>query len=961
LHRQAFASTGTETITGAWCRLARTGNPTDNVRISLYDDSSGDPGSTQHATGTVTPTGISTADFKWFYVAFDSSYTLTASTTYWIQIERTGSLSDTDYYLLSKYSAVSNTSKYHNGTSWNNQAGELTLKLTHDGENFYTILLDSTDKSLIECHKATDPTSSWSEVDGTNRPDRTNNINSLWAVMDDAGVIHVVAQEVTTGLITHQTFDTAGDAWVTTGGPEGSIETPTDAPTNIACSIGVRDDGDIIVLAQGDQDKAMGTDYDRVDYWRNGGGSWSAAITVDNSPAGGDDDDMHYRGASVIKSTSDRMHFFCQAVTPATVGQRTLTSANSLQAYQATGIGHLNDQFFHGFAYDDSGTWRCRQPIIDGATLVGRWIEFDSADTPTVFTGNDVTDQDVTQAHALCCGVVDGADRYFVYSGGGTNGVDEDIYYDKNDGTDTEWKDAVECHDLSANVYTRGGSTVIGVIYNDDGGTGTIKYDEISLAAGPTQQSLVATAIGTAVFVKKTKKKLDVDSIGSPGFKKKTKKTLTATAIGSAGLVTVKKFFKTLGATAVGVATFVKKTSKTLTTSTTASAGFKKKTSKTLAATAVGTAALTKKWFVTLAATAVGTATLAKKQLLALVATALGVAGLKKKTKKTLATTTVATAGLTRKLSLKRTLTATAIATATFVKKTKKTLAVTAVATADMVVRKFISQVLSATAIGVAAFKKKTSKTLAATAVATPVLWKKSYMVLTATAIGVAGLVKKTSKILAATAVGSATLSTIKTMFVTLAATATATATFAKKISKTLAVTAVVPAIFTKKTSKTLAVTATAAAGFVKKTSKTLAVTAVGQATLLKKMGVTLAATAVGNAGLVAVGLFKRTLTATAVGTAAFKKKIGKTLAATAVATAAFKRKTKKTLTATATGVAGLVPVEGLKETLTAIALGVVNLTTQFIAGPGLPYPLRSRMLLYLAAVRNSILRRRRR
>ena len=52
------------------------------------------------------------------------------------------------------------------------------------GGAFYTILLDSTSNNLVEAHKATDPTVSFTEQDGTNRPNFVNNVLSLNVFQD---------------------------------------------------------------------------------------------------------------------------------------------------------------------------------------------------------------------------------------------------------------------------------------------------------------------------------------------------------------------------------------------------------------------------------------------------------------------------------------------------------------------------------------------------------------------------------------------------------------------------------------------------------------------------------------------------------------------------------------------------------------------------------------------------------
>jgi hypothetical protein len=289
---------------------------------------------------------------------------------------------------------------------------------------------------------------------------------------------------------------TSGDTWGTTNESIATLA-PLGA-SSISCSIALRSDGDIIVLYNGNTEKEKGTNYDRVYYARKEGESWTVDIIVDRSPENGDMDDRSWYGSVVVKGSSDRMHFFFKDGLDNDGYQRTLTSGNSLEATITAGdsdVATALHVFGPGISYDDSGTQRVRCPYDDGTGNIS-YAEFDSADTPGTFTPNvDVSDADVENINdsPVACCAVDGTDEYLVYADDST----QDLWYDKNDGTDVEHRDGVTINRISCNVYDRSG-TKLAMVY-DDGGT--IKYDEVDIGeepppGGPAVGSLALMGIG---------------------------------------------------------------------------------------------------------------------------------------------------------------------------------------------------------------------------------------------------------------------------------------------------------------------------------------------------------------------------------------------------------------------------------------------------------------------------------
>lgn len=341
------------------------------------------------------------------------------------------------------------------------------------GGAFYTVLLDSTDESLVEVHKATDPTSSFTEQDSGNKPNTTDDIKTMWVHQEgtDLHIVHGEFDGTDTARYGYSIFHMATDLWHATIVDE-TIEASVTVlgATDVSCSISVRSDGDVIVLYNGATDREHGTEQHRVDYRRREGGTWSSAIAVDN--AGAD----FWFGSVIVRGSSDRMHFFFKNDDDDAF-QRTLTSANVLETFPAAGdsdVNAANHVFGPGISYDDGGTQRVRCPYKDGGTGLVSYAEFDSADAPGAFTVNaGVTSSAVfvKQEFPVQCMAADGTNEHLLFSNPG-----RDPRHDINNITETTIL-AGTVDFLSCNIYDRPGKK-LAFVY-DDGGT--IKYNEVDL------------------------------------------------------------------------------------------------------------------------------------------------------------------------------------------------------------------------------------------------------------------------------------------------------------------------------------------------------------------------------------------------------------------------------------------------------------------------------------------------
>ena len=377
------------------------------------------------------------------------------------------------------------------------------------GGAFYTVLEAATGPAAFGLYKATDPTSSFSEQDSSNRPGFAaggTSFASIW-LFQDGDDIHVIGMQTGTSnhAVLYARADMSSDAWVDvdTGDNDIQIELTGSTQSADACTIAVRSDGDIVVVYQGDSEMLMGAEFERID-WNvstDGGINWAGPVSIDN---GGKVD---WTGCVIVPGKDDRMHVFFKNDSAADAYQRRINSDDSLEtfpsAFEATLTAH-NYPFGPGVSYDDGGTQRVRCPFYDNATGTRVSVaKLDSQDTPSVSIDQAVDDSGnlpvAAGTVARVALAVDSKNLQLLWSGGGGVGADKDLYRDTNDddagwGTDTEELDGVTLNHISPKVYDRSGKK-LAFIY-DDGGT--VKYNEIVLAAGDVNINALTEALTLA-------------------------------------------------------------------------------------------------------------------------------------------------------------------------------------------------------------------------------------------------------------------------------------------------------------------------------------------------------------------------------------------------------------------------------------------------------------------------------
>jgi hypothetical protein len=350
----------------------------------------------------------------------------------------------------------------------------------------YVVGLDDSLKRILVWKTTSDPTTltNWSAQDKALSCGGV--IKSLWAVQDGTD-IHIATAHSHNGIpnnengkIEYHVFSTSTDTWTTTRDDVISQGTINPADNEYACSIGVRSDGDVVIMYSSNGESTTSVRY----RWKTATGSWgpvNGELIDDNSS------DVHTAGVAVM-GASDRLHFFYYDNTNDIVHHRSLSSGDVLDT-QANVDATVSTAALHpigrGISYPDNGNTVVKVPYYDVGEIVAG-ARFNSQANPTISTDSPVSDNDVEieNVSMIACYAVDVTDTWLLYSGGATSGTDKDIYSDTQEdggswGTDTEEQDAVTANRISVGVYDRGG-TKLGYVWLD--GT-TTSYDEKDIAA----------------------------------------------------------------------------------------------------------------------------------------------------------------------------------------------------------------------------------------------------------------------------------------------------------------------------------------------------------------------------------------------------------------------------------------------------------------------------------------------
>lgn len=115
-------------------KVRKQGEPTDNMRVAIYNDSSGSPG-TEQAYGLAAGISVPT-DYNWVTIDLSTRVWIAPSTSYWVVITRSGSADGTDYYFVDVNEELEYTRgvfKYGDGGTWNTRSPDADMNFEVEG------------------------------------------------------------------------------------------------------------------------------------------------------------------------------------------------------------------------------------------------------------------------------------------------------------------------------------------------------------------------------------------------------------------------------------------------------------------------------------------------------------------------------------------------------------------------------------------------------------------------------------------------------------------------------------------------------------------------------------------------------------------------------------------------------------------------------------------------------------
>ncbi len=138
---QGFKVSENTTVSALWLSIAKANNPTNNLQVEIWDDSSGSPNAViTNGTATAQSGRTHSTDSKWRRFVFPTPPALTANTQYHIVINSSGAVDAVNYWRLSWFNS---SKKYPHGNvnvgnatpTWTPSPGAALGFLVEDSNN----------------------------------------------------------------------------------------------------------------------------------------------------------------------------------------------------------------------------------------------------------------------------------------------------------------------------------------------------------------------------------------------------------------------------------------------------------------------------------------------------------------------------------------------------------------------------------------------------------------------------------------------------------------------------------------------------------------------------------------------------------------------------------------------------------------------------------------------------------
>lgn len=379
------------------------------------------------------------------------------------------------------------TNTLNPGGSWGpfeSSAGDIYFVIPED---------DGAGGTTASVYKTSDPSSSFpgTEQDSSNRPTITAGASAVAQQGDDLCLICAPAGGYN---LEAAVFDMSTDSW-------GSMETVANHRVfNDQYYFGEivsRSDGTFVV-AYDDYAGVMGTNYTRpMLAVRSTGGSWTDSIDLTD----GDKSSSAWGLTALGVSTNDRVHVFTRDNTNSLLYGSTYLSNDTFgEVAVSTGYDRgiaLSIVSFYGVGFTESSADKMRMPCYLASGNDMYVVEFTDQDTPVGSAALTWTALASATHYSPYGGsiVVDGnLRRYMILI---DTFLDDVVYLETGDGNDT-WGTYTSLWAASgplSEVDLRGAGylpsrSAIGVLWTNNGTTGDVYYDEISISS--THDSLTA-------------------------------------------------------------------------------------------------------------------------------------------------------------------------------------------------------------------------------------------------------------------------------------------------------------------------------------------------------------------------------------------------------------------------------------------------------------------------------------
>lgn len=957
---QSFLTPGEAfTLKSATFEIGKSGSPTDNLSLEIYSG----PGTGLLGTADQVIAGSDIAAVASSHTfTFSPALNLSANTTYYWRLTRSGPVDGTNYFTILGES----TGTYADGQSysitdtgtWNALAGDINFSLTSDiilaglstsslfaspvgpfkssaGE-FYILGNDETSGPGFAMLKATDPSSSWTLIDQTSGGGGTMRAIAAHQDGDDLHVVYASGTNTTAIATGYGVFSMASDTWTTAPDPiaiSSAVDTSsTSLGTPVAMvSITMRSTGELVVFRNDLHFVTMGKNYAHVVCQRKpAGGSWGGFQSVDTGGA------TDYHHPMAVLGVSDNVHLIYGPVLTGSGSATHMKTLGATNALSGQVSASLSDEPRSAIAYDrdGAGTIRVAVSAVRTDSTPGA-AYFDSSATPT-FTEAQV-DASFTASVSPHRIFEDNGDLYQLI----LDSTSEDLFLYTSTDDGANWTQVgagavftgsilADDNSLSrcAKVYISGGNYVIPLVVRDNG---VIKYDEIVLrsAATGTQfdqgieataststtvslsvaKNVLATSLATVVLGRSISKAVSAAASSVTSMVKGAAKSVAASAFGTVTVNAGRALNQFVSVAASTATSLTKGAARSIATSASTSVSAVKTASKRLSAGVASAASLAKAAGKTVAAacgTAVSAPLKAVSKALSVSAASSVILGASKAFLVTVSAAVATQVSLLKNAT--RTLVATLGPSVSVTKQVTKTIAASLASSVSLVrsIGKGISAA-AASAVSVAADLFIGAVTFPVTinaAVLTQVsVIKQAAKSVAASAVSSASMVRSTLKVVSATATATATVQAIKAFMVNLLAGVSSAVSIARNASYHRLIEASVStaAAIAKAIGKTASIAATTIVAVKRLTAKSISVAGLTTVAVVATRAFLLTISAAVSTSVTLSRSVGKGVSASVTSAVSFAKAMARTITVAASTTASATRRVSKSISSTVT------------------------------------------------------------